>query len=162
MAETSDSEPAVFRAIADPTRRRLLEALRGGPLSVNRLAESFPVSRPAISKHLRCLREAGLVSEERQGRRRLYRLQPQALGEVRGWVDAFGPGREPAPAPAAVSGRGGSRAGAAVAGQAGRLARLVSPGGTETLATPRMADRAKRSRCGQIRHCSRGLVRSAG
>ena len=82
-------EPAVFRAIADPTRRGLLEALRGGPLSVNRLAEAFPVSRPAISKHLRCLREAGLVSEERQGRRRIYRLKARALGEVRSWVEGF-------------------------------------------------------------------------
>ena len=86
-------EPAAFRAIADPTRRRLLEALRGGPLSVNRLAEAFPVSRPAISKHLRCLREAGLVSEERRGRRRIYRLQAGALAEVRGWIDGFAPPR---------------------------------------------------------------------
>ena len=112
----SDEGPAVFRAIADPTRRRLLEALRGGPLSVNRLAEAFPVSRPAISKHLRCLREAGLVSEERQGRRRIYRLQAQALSEVRGWVEsvaaALPPGRAaPAGARAArrstETGRGG-------------------------------------------------------
>ena len=87
-------EPAIFRAISDPTRRRLLEALRAGPLSVNRLAEAFPVSRPAISKHLRCLREAGLVSEERRGRRRIYRLQAQGLREVRGWIDGFAP--EPA------------------------------------------------------------------
>jgi len=112
MAETSDSEPAVFRAIADPTRRRLLEVLRGGPLSVNRLAESFPVSRPAISKHLRCLREAGLVSEERQGRRRLYRLQARALAEVRGWVDGFGAAPEPAPGAVAPSRRGRRRAAA--------------------------------------------------
>jgi DNA-binding transcriptional ArsR family regulator len=92
---TSDAELAVFRAIADPTRRRLLEALRREPLSVNRLAEAFPVSRPAISKHLRLLREAGLVSEERQGRRRIYRLQPRALTEVRGWLDGFAPLAEP-------------------------------------------------------------------
>jgi len=102
-------EPAVFRAIADPTRRRLLEALSGGPLSVNRLAESFPVSRPAISKHLRCLREAGLVSEERQGRRRIYRLQAQALAEVRGWVDGFGPLAEPARVAAAARRRAPGR-----------------------------------------------------
>ena len=92
-----EQELAVFRAIADPTRRRLLEALRGGPLSVNRLAAAFPVTRPAISKHLRCLREAGLVSEERQGRRRIYRLQPQALLEVRGWVAGFAAPAQPAP-----------------------------------------------------------------
>ncbi len=104
----SDDGPEVFRAIADPTRRRLLEALRGGPLSVNRLAEAFPVSRPAISKHLRCLREAGLVSEERRGRRRIYRLQALALAEVRGWVEGFAPPAEPAPARRA--GRGQARA----------------------------------------------------
>lgn len=110
-------EPAVFRAIADPTRRRLLEALRDGPLSVNRLAESFPVSRPAISKHLRCLREAGLVSEERQGRRRIYRLQAQALVEVRGWVDGF----QPAPEAARPSMRrpAAARRGAGAAGEPG-------------------------------------------
>ena len=95
-----EGELAVFRAIADPTRRRLLEALRDGPLSVNRLAASFPVSRPAISKHLRCLREAGLVSEERQGRRRIYRLQAQALSEVRGWVEGFAASVQPASAAA--------------------------------------------------------------
>ena len=105
-------EPAVFRAIADPTRRRLLEALRGGPLSVNRLAESFPVSRPAISKHLRCLREAGLVSEERQGRRRIYRLQAQSLTEVRGWVDGF----DPSPQPVRVAAAGRRAAGRPAAG----------------------------------------------
>ena len=105
----TEDELAVFRAIADPTRRRLLEALRGGPLSVNRLAASFPVSRPAISKHLRCLREARLVSEERQGRRRIYRLQAQALIEVRGWVDGFGPSPEPARVPGAERRRAAGR-----------------------------------------------------
>jgi DNA-binding transcriptional ArsR family regulator len=96
LMTADDDELAVFRAIADPTRRRLLEALRGGPLSVNRMAASFPVSRPAISKHLRCLREAGLVSEERQGRRRIYRLQALALLEVRAWVDGFAPSADSA------------------------------------------------------------------
>lgn len=110
-------EPPVFRAIADPTRRSLLEALRGGPLSVNRLAEAFPVSRPAISKHLRYLREAGLVSEERQGRRRIYRLQAQALSEVRGWVDGFAAAPEPVSA-----GRRRGRPGAPVG-------RAAEPGG---------------------------------
>ena len=84
-----DGDLAVFRAISDPTRRQLLEALRAGPLSVNRMAEAFPVSRPAISKHLRCLRQAGLVSEERSGRQRIYRLQPKALDGVLGWVEGF-------------------------------------------------------------------------
>ena len=117
MPETD--EPAVFRAIADPTRRSLLEALRGGPLSVNRLAESFPVSRPAISKHLRCLREAGLVSEERQGRRRIYRLQAQALADVRGWVDGFAPVPEPSGLAAGPHRRAPVRPGAVPAGEPG-------------------------------------------
>jgi DNA-binding transcriptional ArsR family regulator len=113
----TDSELAVFRAIADPTRRRLLEALRAGPRSVNRLAESFPVSRPAISKHLRLLRQAGLVSEERRGRQRIYHLQPQALGDVRGWVDTF------AAAPPASAAAPGRRRRAA-----GREPRPAAPG----------------------------------
>lgn len=92
-----ESESAVFRAIADPTRRRLLEALAEGPLSVSRLAAAFPVSRPAVSKHLRLLREAGLVTEDRDGRRRLYRLRPRVLAVVRSWVDGLaGTERRPA------------------------------------------------------------------
>lgn len=117
--EPNDDELAVFRAIADPTRRRLLEALRGGPLSVNRLAASFPVSRPAISKHLRCLREAGLVSEERQGRRRIYRLRAQALVEVRGWVDGFGPSLEPARVAGAARRQGPARPATGPSGESG-------------------------------------------
>jgi DNA-binding transcriptional ArsR family regulator len=115
----NDDEPPVFRAIADPTRRRLLEALRGGPLSVNRLAESFPVSRPAISKHLRCLREAGLVSEERRGRRRIYRLHALALDEVRGWIERFSPPAEPAPARRAGQGAARRRPAAGSAAKPG-------------------------------------------
>lgn len=79
----------VFRAIADPTRRAILDRLRAGPLPVNTLAADFDSSRPAISKHLRVLREARVVAEERAGRERVYRLQPVALSEVAGWIDGY-------------------------------------------------------------------------
>lgn len=76
----------VFRAIADPTRRALIDALRDGPRPVNSLAEAFPVSRPAISKHLRILRESGVVTETRQGRERIYRLKPATLRPIDHWI----------------------------------------------------------------------------
>ncbi|MBP2160215.1 MULTISPECIES: helix-turn-helix transcriptional regulator [Asticcacaulis] len=76
----------IFRAIADPTRRAILDALRNGPQPVNAVAEAFPVSRPAISKHLRILREAGVVEETRHGRERLYRLKPAKLEPVDHWI----------------------------------------------------------------------------
>ncbi len=81
--------PDLFRAIADPTRRAILDRLRGGPAPVNALAAEFAQSRPAISKHLRLLREARLVSEQRRGRERLYRLQPQPLQRISGWVEGY-------------------------------------------------------------------------
>ena len=88
--QTADSEGSneddIFRAIADPTRRAILDALRSGPKPVNAVAEAFPVSRPAISKHLRILREAGVVEETRQGRERLYRLKPAKLEPVDHWI----------------------------------------------------------------------------
>jgi DNA-binding transcriptional ArsR family regulator len=83
---TARSDP--FRAIADPTRRAILARLRAGPVAVNALAAAFEQSRPAISKHLRVLREAGLVTEERRGRERLYRLRPESLREVADWLQA--------------------------------------------------------------------------
>jgi len=76
----------IFRAIADPTRRALLDDLRTGPKSVNRLAAGFDQTRPGISKHLRILREAGMVEETRQGRERLYRLKPSTLEPVDRWI----------------------------------------------------------------------------
>lgn len=79
----------VFQAIADPTRRRLLERLREGERSVTELAAPFPVSRPAISQHLRVLREAGLVSERRVGRERRYRLEAASLRRVSEWVRQY-------------------------------------------------------------------------
>ena len=80
-------ERSAFRAIADPTRRAILDRLRHhGPTPVNELASAFSQSRPAISKHLRILREARVVTEERQGRERVYRLQPEQLREIADWI----------------------------------------------------------------------------
>ena len=79
----------VFRAIADPTRRAILDRLRAGPTPVNALADDFRQSRPAIFKHLRVLRQARLVSEERVGRQRRYQLQPAPLQQVVGWIEGY-------------------------------------------------------------------------
>ena len=78
-----------FAALADPTRRKIFERLRRGPSAVGVLAEGLPVSRPAVSQHLKVLKEAGLVSEEQDGARRIYRIDPQGLGQLRRWLDQF-------------------------------------------------------------------------
>ena len=83
------ARPDVFRAIADPTRRAILDRLRAGPTPVNALAADFHQTRPAISKHLRVLLQARLVSEARAGRQRLYQLQPRPLQQVAGWVEGY-------------------------------------------------------------------------
>ena len=85
----SRSQTDVFRAIADPTRRAILDRLRAGPAPVNALAADFRQSRPAISKHLRVLRQARLVAEEKTGRERLYQLQPRPLQQVAGWIEGY-------------------------------------------------------------------------
>ncbi len=76
-------------ALADPTRRRVFEELRSGAKPVGRIAAGMPVSRPAVSQHLRVLREAGLVREEQDGTRRLYSIDPKGLGPLRRWLDQF-------------------------------------------------------------------------
>jgi DNA-binding transcriptional ArsR family regulator len=76
-------------ALGDPTRRAIFERLRRGPRSVGELAEGLPVSRPAVSQHLRVLREAELVSERREGTRRIYSLNPGGLLELRAYFDQF-------------------------------------------------------------------------
>src|SRR5579862_5792658 len=78
-----------FAALADPTRRAVLDLLRRGSLPAGRIAQAFPVSRPAISKHLRLLRRAHLVREHRQGRRRLYQLNPEPLRAVDRWLSEY-------------------------------------------------------------------------
>jgi len=79
----------IFRAIADPTRRAILERLRQGPAPVKALAAAFSQSRPAISKHLRILNEARVVSEQRAGRERIYRIEPDRLSEVDDWIGEY-------------------------------------------------------------------------
>jgi DNA-binding transcriptional ArsR family regulator len=76
-------------AIADPIRRRVLELVRDRELPAGELAAQFDVSRPAVSRHLRVLREAGLVRERRQGRLWLYRADPAPLEELREWLDRY-------------------------------------------------------------------------
>lgn len=83
------SHADVFSAVADPTRRAILDLLRKGPAPVNDLAAGFRVSRPAISKHLRVLRSARLVREKREGRQRIYQLEPERIQEVAKWADEY-------------------------------------------------------------------------
>jgi DNA-binding transcriptional ArsR family regulator len=79
----------VFQAIADPTRRALLDRLRGGNVATADLARGFQMSCPAVSKHLAVLRRSGLVSERRQGRHRLYRLQADRLRAIAVWAGGY-------------------------------------------------------------------------
>jgi DNA-binding transcriptional ArsR family regulator len=82
-------EGDVYGAIADPTRRRVLRLLVEQEMSVNELAEGFTVTRPAISQHLRVLRDAGLVSYRKDGRTRYYQARTEPLGEVIDWLSCF-------------------------------------------------------------------------
>jgi DNA-binding transcriptional ArsR family regulator len=84
---------AAAAAIADPIRRRVLELVRDAEVPAGEIAAAFPVSRPAVSRHLRVLREAGLVQERRVGRERLYRADPAPLAELREWLDGYWAGR---------------------------------------------------------------------
>jgi DNA-binding transcriptional ArsR family regulator len=88
-ASRNSAHDDVFRAIADPTRRAILDRLRAGPANAGALASDFRQSRPAISKHLRVLRESRLVTEARAGRERIYALQPVPLQRVAGWVEGY-------------------------------------------------------------------------
>lgn len=83
------SEGAAFHAVADPTRRAVLDLLRRGSLPAGEIAGRFTVSRPAISKHLRVLRSAHLVREEKIGRQRMYHLNPRPLKEIDGWLEQY-------------------------------------------------------------------------
>ena len=85
-AQASDD---VFRAIADPTRRAILDRLRAGPANAGALAADFRQSRPAISKHLRVLRQARLVTDTRIGRERVYAFDPLPLQSVAGWIEGY-------------------------------------------------------------------------
>jgi len=80
---------AQFAALADPTRRQVFERLRAGEQSVGQIARGLPVSRPAVSQHLRVLKEAALVADRAVGTRRVYHIDPEGLGAVRAWLDQF-------------------------------------------------------------------------
>lgn len=76
-------------ALADPTRRSIFERLADGPRAVGELASGFPVSRPAVSQHLKVLKDAGLVVDRADGRRRVYAVDPAGLTAMRDWLDRF-------------------------------------------------------------------------
>ena len=78
-----------FEAVAEPNRRRILELLRGGERPAGDLVEAMGLSQPGVSKHLKLLREAGLVSVRPDGQRRLYRLEPDELAELDAWLKPF-------------------------------------------------------------------------
>ena len=83
------SRETAFHALADPTRRAVLDLLRQGSQPAGQIARAFPVSRPAISKHLRLLRRAHLVQERREGRHRFYQLNPEPLKAVDSWLEQY-------------------------------------------------------------------------
>lgn len=79
----------VFSALHDPTRRAVLERLRDGPRPVGEIARNLPVTRPAVSQHLKVLKDAGLVADRSEGTRRIYSIDPKGLGAMRAWLDQF-------------------------------------------------------------------------
>src|SRR5580765_5859816 len=79
----------VMQALADGSRRTLLEILRARPATAGELAEALPIARPGVSRHLRVLREAGLVDVRREAQRRIYTLRPEPLAEVDAWLDDY-------------------------------------------------------------------------
>jgi DNA-binding transcriptional ArsR family regulator len=80
---------SALSALADPTRRLVFERLKSGPQAVGAIARGLPVSRPAVSQHLKVLKEAGLVTDRPEGTRRVYAVDPQGLSALRGWLDQF-------------------------------------------------------------------------
>lgn len=89
VTHSSTNPRSVFSAIADPTRRRILDCLKSGEIGAGDLAMRFAVSRPAISRHVRVLRKAGLLTERRDATRRFYSLKPEALAEVDRWLAPY-------------------------------------------------------------------------
>ncbi len=79
----------VFAALADPTRAEIVDRLAGGPLTATEVVDQFEISQPAISRHLRVLREAGLVTVQPAGRQRIYHLDPAPLRDIDGWLDRY-------------------------------------------------------------------------
>lgn len=85
----SSAKHDVFQAIADPTRRKLLKLLSKEEMPVTAISEHFPISRTAVSKHLRVLADAGLVKERKAGRETRYKLEPEPLNELKDWLQYF-------------------------------------------------------------------------
>ncbi len=78
-----------FAALGDPTRRAIFERVATRSMAVGELAAGLPISRPAVSQHLKVLKEAGLVTDEAEGTRRIYRLDPRGIGAMRDWLDRY-------------------------------------------------------------------------
>jgi DNA-binding transcriptional ArsR family regulator len=89
VANLQTITPDVFHAVADATRRAILDQLRDGARPVNEIARAFPMSRPAISKHLRILHEAKLLTERREGRLNFYQLNPEPLRAMDRWLNEY-------------------------------------------------------------------------
>ncbi|HWE11116.1 MAG TPA: metalloregulator ArsR/SmtB family transcription factor [Solirubrobacteraceae bacterium] len=87
--KSAPSAAAVFAALGDPTRREIFERVAARPQSVGELAGDLPVSRPAVSQHLRVLKDAGLVSDGAAGTRRIYRMNPQGLDHLSAYLNHF-------------------------------------------------------------------------
>jgi DNA-binding transcriptional ArsR family regulator len=87
--QSADSLDATFAALADPTRRAILARLAAGEATVNELAEPFAMTQPAISKHLKVLERAGLISRDRDAQRRPSRLEPRRLAEASAWLEQY-------------------------------------------------------------------------
>ncbi|MDX1803393.1 MAG: metalloregulator ArsR/SmtB family transcription factor [Alcanivorax sp.] len=89
MTDIDEQENRVFQALADPSRRAIFEALTGGEAAVNDLKAHFQISQPAVSQHLASLRDAGLVSSRREGRRIYYRVEPQGMQPLVDWIEHY-------------------------------------------------------------------------
>jgi DNA-binding transcriptional ArsR family regulator len=85
----NQSTARALDALADPTRRAVFERVAQAPAAVGEIASFMPVSRPAVSQHLKVLKDAGLVAETAQGTRRIYRIDPRGIGAMRDWLDGF-------------------------------------------------------------------------
>ncbi len=83
------ADPDIFAVLANPVRRRILELLLKRPTTVNALVDEFELHRPSVSEHLRALRNARLVRDQRRGRQRYYHIEPRRLGEVQNWLKPF-------------------------------------------------------------------------
>ncbi len=89
MTKSPDASDAIFAALADPVRRAIVASLCDRPASVHTLAQAFPISRPAVSRHLRRLKEAGLVELRSPNRKDVYRLRPEALAPLDLWLERY-------------------------------------------------------------------------